>query len=251
MSKKKEPERIKLLVCPPEDWKNAKSIPPNTQDTLKAVAQALGLTYRETTNKVYIGLSDRELVEARPPVLEEPKKIKSPYYSQRDSKVPGQWYRSCFSSCNAMLLETLLPGTLMGGKNADDQYLRTVLKYGDTTDPNAQIKALKHYGLKAVRRQDLSWDFLDNKLASGVPVPIGILQAGPIHAPRGGGHWIFVKEKVGAHHYKVHDPYGELDLVRGRYIHSNGKDRVYSKKNLGRRWLIEGPNSGWGMVVTK
>ena len=45
--------------------------------------------------------------------------------------------------------------------------------------------------------------------------------------------------------YWVHDPWGELDLVSGNYVSSDGKYKLYSKKNLGPRWMVEGDKSGW------
>jgi hypothetical protein len=49
--------------------------------------------------------------------------------------------------------------------------------------------------------------------------------------------------------YLVHDPYGELDLKNGGYLHSDGRARLYSKERLGRRWMVDGPSTGWGIWV--
>ena len=51
--------------------------------------------------------------------------------------------------------------------------------------------------------------------------------------------------------YIVNDPNGELDLVNGNYLSSNGKQLVYSKKNLGPRWKVEGAGSGWFIKAKK
>ena len=75
---------------------------------------------------------------------------------------------------------------------------------------------------------------------------MGILHKGPVSNPVGGGHWICVvgitadKQKLW-----VHDPFGDLDLVGGYYASTDGKYKLYSKKNLGPRFLVEGPKSGW------
>ena len=53
------------------------------------------------------------------------------YYPQTDSAT-GHGDRMCFSSTCAMAIKYLRPDALKGS-NADDDYLRTVLKYGDTT----------------------------------------------------------------------------------------------------------------------
>jgi len=60
------------------------------------------------------------------------------YYPQTDSAT-GHGDRMCFSSTCAMAIKYLLPGALRGS-NADDDYLRTVLKYGDTTSSTSELK---------------------------------------------------------------------------------------------------------------
>jgi hypothetical protein len=170
------------------------------------------------------------------------------YFSQRDSHT-GHAMRMCFSSSNAMLVSNLKPGVLHGD-NGDDDYLARVLRFGDTTDAGAQLQALKSFGINARHRTDLDWADLDQQLAKGIPIPIGILHHGPVTAPSGGGHWIIVIGKKGDDTgYFVHDPFGEMDLVAGVYISNVGERLVYSKKNLGPRWLVEGPNHGYGILA--
>jgi hypothetical protein len=69
------------------------------------------------------------------------------YYPQTDSAT-GHGDRMCFSSTCAMAIKYLLPDALRGS-NADDDYLRTVLKYGDTTSSTSQVKACQQYGVFA------------------------------------------------------------------------------------------------------
>ena len=169
-----------------------------------------------------------------------------PYYSQRDNVRDP--LRTCFSSSCGMLLKYLKPNSI----KSDDEYIVTVFKYGDTTDAGAQIEALAHYGVEAAFRQNGDWSDIDSQLIAGIPVPIGILHHGPVGAPVGGGHWIIIvgrNEKNDA--YIVNDPNGELDLVNGNYLSSNGKQLVYSKKNLGPRWKVEGASSGWFIKAKK
>lgn len=166
--------------------------------------------------------------------------LKVPYYSQRDNeRDPG---RTCFSSSCAMLLKYLRPNSI---KN-DDEYIDEVFKHGDTTQAPAQLAALLAFGLEASFSQTASWADLDELLDDGIPVPIGILHKGPASAPSGGGHWITVIGRTGDRTaYIVNDPWGELDLVSGSYVSTNGKELRYSKNNLGKRWLIESSYSGW------
>jgi hypothetical protein len=185
----------------------------------------------------------------------QPREIRLPvpYYRQGDSAVPGQGPRMCQSSTLAMVVSYLRPNALAGAGQPDDQYLRRVQQYGDTTDAQAQLRALKALGVDARFRSDLDWDDVDAQLEQQLPVPVGILHHGPVSALSGGGHWVLIiGRSADGQRYLVHDPAGELDLVNGNYgLGRPGQAVWYSKLNLGRRWLIEGPNSGWGYLVRR
>lgn len=177
-----------------------------------------------------------------------------PYYSQRDSNSGHAW-RMCFSSSCAMLLQSLMPGTLPGA-NGDDAYLRRVFKYGDTVNASAQVQALRSFGLHASFYQNLDWSHVDAQLDRGIPVPIGILHHGHVSYPVGGGHWLIIIGKksndtgtVEDDQYIVHDPFGDLDLINGHYFGStNGQKLFYSRKNLDPRWRVRG-TGGWGIIA--
>jgi hypothetical protein len=172
--------------------------------------------------------------------------LKVPYYSQRDSTTPHA-LRMCFSSSCAMLLETIKPGTL-AGPNGDDAYLGRVLRYGDTTDPQAQLKALASYGVTATFTQRADWRTIEQQIKRGVPVPCGFLHKGHVSAPGGGGHWLCA---IGYDDTAliVHDPFGEVDLVSGIYRGSNGASLRYSRKNFAPRWMVEGAGTGWAIIA--
>lgn len=168
------------------------------------------------------------------------------YFSQRDSAT-AHAMRMCFSSSCAMLLEALKPGTL-AGPNGDDAYLGRVLRYGDTTEATSQIKALQSYGIEASLVRNASWTTIEAQIDQGIPVPLGILHKGPVSAPTGGGHWIcaigYDPDAI-----TVHDPFGDLDLVAGVYRSNWGSRLRYSRQNLGPRWMVEGPATGWAIIV--
>jgi len=193
-------------------------------------------------------INDLTVLEQKPSQLTKPvpRVLEVPYYSQRDNYVNA--LSTCYSSANAMLVKYLKPGAI----SSDDQYLKTVYKYGESEEASAQLAALHDCGISAKFQQNGSWDSLDSQLALGIPIPIGILHKGPVSAPTGNGHWIVVigKSEDGKG-YIVNDPFGDLDLVSGTYISTNGKKLTYSKKNLGPRWLVEGPNSGWFIKADK
>ena len=192
-------------------------------------------------------INDPKVTSAEPQ-FKHPKKLvlDVPYYSQRDNKKDP--LRSCFSSACAMLLKYVKPNSI----TSDDEYMVTVYKYGDTTEPSAQVTALEQHGLNVEFRQDGGWSDIDSQLAKGFPIPIGVLHHGPVSKPSGGGHWLTI---IGRNEdntaYVVNDPYGEMDLVNGGYQNSNGSHLLYSKKNLGPRWLVEGPGTGWYIEAIK
>lgn len=176
------------------------------------------------------------------------KTLSVPYYSQRDSAT-SQGGRMCFSSSCAMLLQSLRPGTLTG-PNGDDAYLARVRQFGDTTEAAAQLQALASHGVRARFVQNANWSTITRLVDRGVPVPIGILHHGPVTAPTGGGHWI-IAVGYSPDAIIVHDPYGDLDLVRGGYLSSNGRQLRYSRRNLGPRWMVDGPSTGWAIIAER
>ena len=169
------------------------------------------------------------------------------YYPQTDSAT-SYGDRMCFSSTCAMAVKYLKPTALMGS-NADDDYLRTVFKYGDTTQSSAHIKACKDYGIIAkFITKGTRLDLLA-EINGGFPVAVGFLHKGHVSRPTGGGHWSLL---IGydSTHGVFHDPYGELDNVHGGYvtIGRGGKGVRYSWKNWLPRWEVEGSGTGWYMT---
>ena len=174
-----------------------------------------------------------------------------PYFSQRDSG-SGQAERMCFSSSCAMLVEAIKPGALSGG---DDQYLAIVNQFGDTIYSESQIKALESLGIKARFEQHANFAIIEEQINRGIPVPCGFLHKGPVEAPMGGGHWLCVIGYT-SNAVIVNDPYGDLDLLEGEYISSQGGGLQYSRKNFGRRWMVDAsrgnayaPGNGWAILA--
>lgn len=166
-----------------------------------------------------------------------------PYFSQVDNYRDGE--RTCNSSSCAMCLEFLKPGTLVG-VTGDDAYIAKVFALGDTTDHEVQTQALKNYGVNSSFSYNLSFSDIDQSLAAGKPVVIGILHRGFDTAPTG-GHMIVVIGKTGDD-YVVNDPYGSFnDGYEGAV--ENGKGAVYTKSMLELRWAPAG-NDGWGRIFS-
>jgi GH24 family phage-related lysozyme (muramidase) len=190
-------------------------------------------------------------LSARLPVQQQPfgNPLQVPWYSQLDSADRAQARRMCFSSSNAMLLQYLKPGTLTG-PNGDDQFLKRVQQYGDTTNPDAQIRALSSYGIRARFIKTCTFQQLEQQINRGVPVPCGFLHRGPVSKPSGGGHWLIVVGYTSTH-LVVHDPFGEADLVTGATVGGVARFMQYSRKNFSPRWMVEGNGTGWAILADR
>ena len=184
-----------------------------------------------------------------------------PYFAQLDSAT-GHGFRMCFSSTCAMAAAFLKPGCLDGQGQPDDRYLLLVERFGDTTDPQAQIRALATLGIRARFRQDGSMEALTRQIAQGVPVPVGWLHKGPLVSPAGGGHWtLAIGWDSATREVIMHDPNGEANLVGGNYVTTavgSGKGARYSAKNWGLRWMAGPggpyrftPGTGWWLELSR
>lgn len=168
--------------------------------------------------------------------------LRVPFFTQHDN-LSGQGYRECASSSAAMV------AAFWGCVATDDAYNQVRAQFGDTTNIEAQVQALRKLGLDARFRSDATPATLEAELRAGRPVMVGWLHHGPATAPSGGGHWSVV---IGCTptHWIHNDPNGEADLVRGGYVNSTGgKGASYSRKNWDRRWLPDG--KGWAVLVQK
>ena len=166
-----------------------------------------------------------------------------PWFSQLNPSDGPEGSRQCQTSSIAMCLRYLE----VDGIQDDTDYLRIVTRHGDTTSQSAHQAALKELGVRARFTKNCSASDVQAEIRAGRPVCLGIIHHGPVGAPTGGGHWI-AAYGFNASGWIVNDPYGELDLVNGRWLQvggSAGRDLRYSYRNLGPRWEAEGPATGW------
>ena len=171
------------------------------------------------------------------PTLEANNPLPVPYQSQRDN-ASGTGYRECFSSSCAMV-------AMFYGKIAnDDAYNEIRSQFGDSTDAQAQVRALRSIGLQADFCMDGNVERLEGLIAEGKPVPVGWLHKGAVPGT-GGGHYAVICGFTDDD-WIVNDPYGDCDLINGGYPGStNGEMLRYSRKNWTPRWECDGPGTGW------
>lgn len=179
----------------------------------------------------------------KPKVKPKEKILKVPYEYQLGPDDGATGYRQCFSSSCAMVAR------YYGKISGDYEYNKLRARFGDTTDPKAQLAALKALKLTASFEMDGTVEELENEINNGYPVPVGWLHKGPVSNPSGTGHWSVVVGFTPTH-FIFNDPYGEANLVNGGYISNKGGAGVaYSRKNWVPRWLIEGDDTGWFMKI--
>ena len=169
-----------------------------------------------------------------------------PFFDQTNDGPDG--WRHCQSSSIAMNLAYLG----VAGIKDDLDYLKVVQRHGDTTQQAAHAAALAE--LKAPGRfiSSCSVERAKAELDKGFGLAFGILHHGPVSAPTGGGHYIAIRG-YDASGWLVHDPYGELDLIRGGWARQGqgaGWNQHYSFANTNPRWLLEGPSSGWAWIFS-
>lgn len=195
-----------------------------------------------------IQIMDREMKtpDKNQPGIILQKSLPVPYEYQLDNK-SGTGYRECFSSTCAMICR------YYGKVKNDDEYNKIRSKYGDTTNRNAQLQAIRSLGLNARFITNGNSALLENEIRNGRPVAVGWLHQGKVTSPTGIGHWTccigFTPDS-----FIFHDPNGEADMVNGGYIthdRNAGNSIKYSKKNWLRRWECDGKNTGWAILVTK
>ena len=174
------------------------------------------------------------------------KLLNVPYEYQLDNK-SGTGYRECFSSTCAMIAKYYKK------ISTDDGYNIIRAQYGDTTNTEAQIAALRSLGLNARFIMNGNAALLENEIRNNRPVAVGWLHKGPASAPTGSGHWSccvgFTETE-----FIFHDPNGEADMVNGGYVNNSANAGVnvsYSRKNWLKRWEIDGEKTGWAILVSQ
>jgi hypothetical protein len=173
------------------------------------------------------------------------KPLAVPYFSQMDDEhdFDGPGFRHCCSTSCAML------AAFYGKVASDDAYRQLRRRFGDTTNPVANVGALQELGLVATFRTNGTAANLYSELDAGRPVAVGWLHHGPAHAPTGGGHWSVVIGYTN-NSWIHHDPYGAANLAAGGYVSTAvgaGRAIEYIDRHWRPRWV---PKGGDGWMIT-
>ncbi len=166
--------------------------------------------------------------------------VLTPFFSQLDN--PVQPLRECLTSSAAMV------AAKWNRVAGDVEYAWKLKQHGDTTDVQAHVDTLRSYGLKAVFSDKGTPELIEQEIRAGRPVMTGWLHRGSIDSPEGFGHWSVV---VGYNRdeFIMHDPAGAPNLMEGGHTRGSGRDHRVNRRQFLDRWLIEGPASGWIIMV--
>ena len=171
--------------------------------------------------------------------------IWAPYYHQLDNE-SGYGIRECFSSSAAMV------SAFHKRVSSDDAYIQIREAYGDSTSVEAQIATLRSLGLDAEFIKNADATLVEEELMAGRPVMVAWLHRGDLlqgHPPMGLGHWSVI---VGFNRdeWIMHDPMGKPDMEHGGHdTRKSGEYVRVSRPAFHQRWQVNGPNSGWAMLV--
>lgn len=182
--------------------------------------------------------------------------LRVPYYAQCDTRPDG--WRYCFSHACAMAAAYILKdfevrSRVLGYDQPEQRYIDRVLEHGDTTDPLAQLAALKDLGISAYFTQTLSPKDLYRLIVEyKIAVPIGVSYSSS-------GHWVTV---VGYSDrgWLVHDPYGIRDGSRNSYVCNStdsgaeGAFDIYSQECMDAIFWDQRSDTekecGWAIVIS-
>lgn len=181
-------------------------------------------------------------------------KLNVPYFSQLNNEQTffGSGSRQCNTTSNAMLADYLLKGELtqkskqQGFSEPESVYMRFVAKYGDTTDSDAQTKALADLGIESYFSTSLSAKDVLVSLKADIPVVAGV------DYKIDGHYFVIVGHNPEKKVWYVHDPYGTRHGASNVYdVGVGGKYDSYTYETMQRIFLDLGSEKGWGRVVTK
>ena len=181
--------------------------------------------------------------------------VRVPYFNQYDLGHEG--YRMCFAATAAMAAANL------GVIKAPKEYVEALNRFGDTTSVMAQLQTLRSLGLKAEFRMDGDADAIETEIESGRVVMVGYSHQGnllrgepPMCGQYACGHWSLIVgfegkySQSGERSWIVNDPAGKPLMMVGGHDRSRSGERVrISRQVFKERWEVDGPATGWYIVV--
>lgn len=165
----------------------------------------------------------------------------------------GEGYRECFLTAATMLADYLLTGKLSqtaklkGLAEPEDAYAEILQALGDTTDWDAQTRALRKLGLDCYASRTASLSDVHHALCQGIPVLIGTKYGRS-------GHIVLVIGRT-PQGFEILCPNGIRDgsstgWIRRFSSEADARPDHYSWQLLNEVFTDLGPEAGWALFVT-
>jgi len=137
-----------------------------------------------------------------------------------------------------MMVDWWLRASGQPGLSGDDEYLRRILKVGDTIYHENQTAVIKQYGFNSTwldsgEPTPADYARVDGLLDNGFPVVVNISHRGSDRAPSGGHVILLIGRRQSEGTYVSHDPYGTL---ASGYTNTNGRFSLISRSSFRARW---------------
>lgn len=184
--------------------------------------------------------------------------IPVPYQSQigNNESLFGPDWRQCMLTSVSEAIRVIVGEAAVakalqvsGTNEWENVYGEILNRFGDTTNPDAHIQALKFMGIDAVMRYDGTPEIIRTILQRGVPVPSGWKWSSD-------GHWRVFVGFGDDGSFIIDDPYGQFDLEACRRgeeayitIGSGGKHNRYTAQDIKNNWNDLGPDKGWFVEI--
>lgn len=176
--------------------------------------------------------------------------------NDNDSDLFGPGWRQCCMTSNAMAanyilkqhgLESLsVQAKRLGYSEAESVYGRILNTFGDTTDHDANTKALAEFGLESYWSTSLGIDQVIASVDADMPMPAGLIYKGSGHILCFTGYDRNRKKIIANDPYGVRNGAQDFYAIVGGY---SGKNDEFSFDLIRDIWA--NPNDGWGRVFTR
>ncbi|MEG4294228.1 C39 family peptidase [Microcoleus sp. C2C3] len=184
-------------------------------------------------------------------------KLPVKYFNQvnNDAQYHGSGNRQCCLTANAMSAEYLCETRKLetfterakewGLREPESAYGQILDKYGDTTDHDANTKALREVGLESYFSTSLSVRDLIKSLELNIPPAVGL------HYKSSGHIVTIVGVNTKKEFFWVHDPYGVRAGIADYYEVIGGQSGKFDRYSFSiMKALWESMNDGWGRIFT-
>ena len=130
--------------------------------------------------------------------------------------------------------------------NCINDYMKAVNKHGRLNFRGNHIQAMKEFGFCATFNHVTATEDIKDNIKKGLPV-VGVIAGRSIRQVGGMAHSVVITG-YDNENWLVQDPFGELDLIIGRYKDRGadaGRNILYNAELFNKRLSVGGGIDGW------